>query len=80
MLIWTGGTVLPGVGPIFTVDVETTPSFQASTPRLLFTPRQDIAGLAATRDHKRFLAAVPVEGAAPASITVMLNWQAALKR
>ena len=67
-------------GSVFSVDVETTPSFRAGTPRLLFTPRQDIAGIAATRDLKRFLAAVPVEGAAPPSITVMLNWQAALKR
>jgi hypothetical protein len=47
---------------------------------MLFKPRQDIAGVSATRDLKRFLAAVPVEGAAPPSITVMLNWQAALKR
>jgi hypothetical protein len=57
-----------------------TPSFKSSTPRLLFTPRQDVAGITTTRDHARFLAAVPVEGAAPASITVVMNWQAALKR
>jgi hypothetical protein len=80
LLIWTGGLVLPGVGPVLSADVETTPTFKAGTPRLLFTPRQDIAGLSVTRDLKRFLAAVPVEGAAPASITVVLNWQAALKR
>jgi Tol biopolymer transport system component len=81
LLIWTGGSVLSsGVRPIFSAEVETTPSFKAGTPRLLFTPGQDVAGLAVTRDLKRFLAAVPVEGAAPASITVVLNWQAALKR
>jgi len=37
-------------------------------------------GLTATSDLERFLAAVPVEGASPASITVILNWQAALRR
>jgi Tol biopolymer transport system component len=81
LLIWTGGSpVLPGTGPVYSVPIETTPSFKSGTPRLLFTPRQDIAGIAVTSDHARFLLAVPVEGAAPASITVILNWQAALKR
>ena len=37
-------------------------------------------GIAATPDLKRFLAAIPVEGSALPSITVMLNWQAMLKR
>ena len=69
-----------GSGPVFSVDVETTPSFKAGTPRLLFTPQPDILGLTATSDLKRFLAAIPAEGAAPPSITIMLNWQAALKR
>jgi Tol biopolymer transport system component len=81
LLIWSGGsTVLAGTGPIFSVDVQTTPSFRSGTPRVLFTPRQDIAGIAVTRDHRRFLAAVPVEGTTPPSITVVMNWQAALKR
>jgi len=69
-----------GSGPIYTVDVETAPTFRVGTPRLLFTPRQDISGLVATADLSRFLAMVPAEGAAPASITVTLNWQAALER
>jgi Tol biopolymer transport system component len=80
LLIWTSSQYFSGSGPVFSVDVETTPTFKAGTPRVLFTPRQDLAGIAATRDLKRFLAAVPVEGTAPASITVMLNWPAALKR
>jgi Tol biopolymer transport system component len=80
LLIWTGNQLLVTNGSVFSVNVETTPSFRAGTPRLLFTPRQDLLGLAVTRDLKRFLAAVPVEGAAPSSITVMMNWQAALKR
>jgi Tol biopolymer transport system component len=80
LLIWTGAQLPLTNGPVFSVDVETIPSFRAGTPRLLFTPRQDLVGLAVTRDHMRFLAAVPVEGAAPPSITVVMNWQAALKR
>ena len=39
---------------------------------------QDLTGLAATSDLKRFLATVPVERATPPSVTVMLSWQAAL--
>ncbi|PWB67829.1 MAG: hypothetical protein C3F15_17410 [Holophagae bacterium] len=69
-----------GSGPIYVVDVETAPTFRAGPPRLLFTPRPDISGLVATADLSRFLATVPAEGAAPASITVTLNWQAALAR
>jgi Tol biopolymer transport system component len=80
LLFWTSGQMAYTVGSIFTVDVQTSPSFKAGTPRLLFTPRQDLVGIAATADLKRFLAAVPVEGSAPPSITVMLNWQAGLKK
>ncbi len=69
-----------GVGPVYAADVETTPTFRAGTPRLLFTPRPDISGLVATADLSRFLATVPADGTAPASITVTLNWQAALER
>jgi Tol biopolymer transport system component len=69
-----------GSGPIYAVDVETRPTFRAGTPRVLFTPRPDLSGLAATADLSRFLATVPAEGAPPASITITLNWQAALER
>jgi hypothetical protein len=79
LLIWTSSGFSNTVGPIYSVDVQTTPTFKAGTPRMLFTPRRDLAGIAATSDLKRFLAAIPVEGASPASITVTLNWQAALK-
>jgi hypothetical protein len=78
LLIWGSSQTFSGVGPILSVDVQTTPTFKQGTPRVLFTPRQDIAGVTATGDLKRFLAAIPVEGASPPSIMVMLNWQAAL--
>jgi Tol biopolymer transport system component len=80
LLIWTAGFFYSMIGPIYVVDVQTAPTFKAGTPRLLFTPRPGIMGIAATSDLKRFLAAVPVEGEAPPSITVVTNWQAALKR
>ncbi len=60
--------------------VETAPTFKAGQPRLLFTARPDLTGLAATSDLSRFLAVVPAEGADGASITVTLNWQQALER
>jgi dipeptidyl aminopeptidase/acylaminoacyl peptidase len=80
LLIWTGSSYGYGVGSAVSVKVETTPSFKASAPKVLFSPRQDLVGIAATGDLTRFLAAVPAEGAAPLSITVTLNWEAALKR
>jgi eukaryotic-like serine/threonine-protein kinase len=80
LLIWTNGQYLTTYGPVFSVSVETTPSFRAGTPRVLFTPSQDLVGITATRDLKRFLAVLQVAGAAPPSITVTLNWQTALKR
>ena len=80
MVFWTTAAVQAfTLGSVYSVDVQTTPAFKPGTPRLLFTPQGDLMGLAPTHDLKRFLAAVPVEGASPASITVMLNWQAALK-
>jgi len=69
-----------GVGPVYVVDVETTPTFRAGTPRVLFTPPLDVLGLAPAADLSRFLAMVPAEGAAQASVTITLNWQAALAR
>jgi hypothetical protein len=80
LLIWAGGDLWRTAGPVLSVDVQTTPSFKLGSPRLLFTPRSDIPGMVASRDLKRFLAVVPVEGAAPPTITVILNWQEALKR
>jgi Tol biopolymer transport system component len=80
LVIWTTADVqIFSRGSILAVDVQTTPTFKAGTPRVLFTPRGDLMGLAPSADLQRFLAAVPVEGASPASITVVLNWQAALK-
>jgi Tol biopolymer transport system component len=80
LLFFSSSQYYYGSGPIYAVDVETKPTFRAGTPRVLFTPRPDISGLATAADLSRFLATVPAEGSAPASITITLNWQAALKR
>ncbi len=80
MLIYTGGFTPTAGGAILSVEVETIPTFKVGTPRVLFTAQPDMAGLHATRDLQRFLAAVPIEKAAPPSITVILNWQAGLKK
>ena len=76
LLIWTSGRFSANFGPVYAVSVQTSPVFKAGPPRLLFTPRADLLGLAATSDLKRFLAAEPVEGVA-SSITIIVNWQQA---
>ena len=80
LLIYTADQLVTSSGSVFSVDVKTGLSFKAGTPRLLFAPRRDILGITATRDFSRFLTAVPVEGSSPPSITVTMNWEAALKR
>ena len=80
LLFFSSSQYYYGSGPIYAVNVETKPTFRAGTPRVLFTPRPDISGLATAADLSRFLATVPAEGVAPASITITLNWQAALER
>ncbi len=79
LVFWSVGPVYSAWGPVYSVEVQTSPTFKAGAPRLLFTPRADIRGLTATSDLKRFLAAVPVESSSAASITILMNWQAALK-
>jgi eukaryotic-like serine/threonine-protein kinase len=69
-----------GSGPVYAVEVETGGAFRAGTPRVLFTPPRDLSGLVATADLSRFLATVPTEGEAPASLAVTVNWPAALER
>jgi serine/threonine-protein kinase len=74
-----GHVYYTGCGPVYTVEVQTKPTFKAGAPRLLFTPRPDLSGLVATSDLSRFLATAPAQGAVPASITITLNWRAALQ-
>ena len=76
-------------GKVMAVEVKTAPKFEAGTPRALFDPR--IANLLpftysrydVSPDGKRFLVnslGSASEHSASTPITVVLNWQAALKR
>ena len=71
-------------GQQMAVDVTTTNTFQAGVPKSLFPVQVAIGTNLAfdvTRDGSRFLFAMP-QGAngPPAPFTVLLNWQAALKK
>jgi eukaryotic-like serine/threonine-protein kinase len=68
---------------LMSVDVDTSHSFQAGTPRMLFDMPVDRSGAnvpGVTSDLKQFLLSVPVEHKAAQSFTVMLNWTSAVKK
>jgi len=66
-------------GALMAVDVNASTTFQSGAPHRLF----DVLAAApvdAAADGKRFLAAMPQQESGPQAITVVLNWQASLKR
>ncbi|HUJ80623.1 MAG TPA: hypothetical protein VLW83_02005, partial [Candidatus Acidoferrales bacterium] len=73
-------------GKLMAVDIATNPVFRAGLPRALFQAPPDTGGIAGvhawglTPDGKRFLFLAPVEQATQAPFTVVLNWQAGLKK
>ena len=78
-------------GKLMAVESQTSPRFEAKAPKALFDPRIPRNRLPAwldfdydvTADGKRFLvnsALTNPESSAPAPITVVVNWLAALKR
>jgi serine/threonine protein kinase/Tol biopolymer transport system component len=69
-------------GSPMAVDVTTTgAAFQAGVPKQLFALPPNVGDWDMTADGKRFLAAVPpVQQTAQTPITVVLNWDAGLKR
>ncbi len=73
----------PG-GKVMEVDVTTSPSFQAGTPKLLFqAPLRSGSGIASgdyTVDGKRFLFVAPAQQTGQSPFDVVLNWKAALKQ
>jgi Tol biopolymer transport system component len=72
---------LPSLTPM-AVDITTSPSFQAGVPKPLFTMPPNAGPWDVTADGKRFLAAVPLQAQQNANppITVVLNWEAGLKK
>ena len=87
---WSGdGRELIYVAPdasLMAADVRFEPSFGSGAPRTLFHPQAGLAGSntkfrwSLTRDGKRFLLVSPATGASSTPATVVLNWQAALKK
>ena len=69
-------------GEVMVAEVTTAPKFEVSIPRVLFAPRT-ARGADVAPDGKRFLLIAPaaqLEQGAPTPITVVMNWQAALKK
>jgi len=70
---------------IMSLNVQAQPTFQTTTPRVLFpapptyTPSNSLWQWDVTRDGKRFLAIASVTSTT-AQATVVLNWDAALKK
>jgi len=76
-------------GKLMAVEVKTAPEFQASVPKVLFQtkgvvfsrgPRQRNFRWAPSADGQRFLMISRPEATTDAPITVVLNWEAAVKR
>jgi hypothetical protein len=61
------------------VDVDGGSAFQSGVPHRL-TDTQGSILVSAPADGKRFLVGLPQQNAAPQAITVVLNWQAGLKK
>ena len=67
-------------GSPMAVDISTSPAFQAGIPKPLFMMPANVGAWDVTADGKRFLVAVPVQQNANTPITVVLNWEAGLKK
>jgi eukaryotic-like serine/threonine-protein kinase len=66
-------------GAIMAVDVTTSPAFQIGRSRRLFDVLANLA-IDVPRDGKRFLIGMPQQDSGPQAITVVMNWQAGMKK
>jgi hypothetical protein len=66
-------------GDLMSVDVSTTPVFRAGAPKPMYKFPAPV-NWDVTADGQRFLFAVPVGQNSASPYTVVLNWQAVLKR
>jgi eukaryotic-like serine/threonine-protein kinase len=67
-------------GTVMRVEVNAGKTFQAGVPQPLFKLPPGATTFDMTGDGKRFFSGVPVEQGAQAPFTVVLNWQADLKK
>ena len=67
-------------GKLMAVDISAKPIFKAGSPRALFQLPPGFIGGDVTADGRRFLVGVPVAQSASVPFTVLLNWQATLKK
>jgi len=67
-------------GDLMSVEVSTAPVFQAGVPKRLFNPKAASRFWDVTSNGQRFVIPVPVGQNSAAPYTVVLNWQAGLKR
>ncbi len=68
---------------VMSVSVDTSRTFQAGPPQVLFDMPADRGGTsvaAPTPDQKRFLFSIPVEQGISQSFTVLLNWASLVKK
>ena len=70
---------------LMAADVRLEPSFQSGTPHALFNSQAGFGSStryrwSLTRDGKRFLLVSMVTGVISEPVTVVLNWQSALKK
>jgi Tol biopolymer transport system component len=67
-------------GTIVSVDITTTPVFQAGAPTPLFKGPAGVIFWDVTADGKRFLIPVPQNANSPTPYRVVLNWTSTLKK
>ena len=67
-------------GHMMVVEIATNPTNRVGIAHSLFQIPQKAFGWDVTTDGNRFLVAVPASETTPAAFTVVLNWQASLKK
>jgi Tol biopolymer transport system component len=67
-------------GAVMAVDIDTSQGLRPGVSRPLFRVDGALADWGVSADGSRFLFAVPAKQSAPAPFSVVLNWQATLKR
>jgi hypothetical protein len=65
---------------VLVADVRTAPEFHVGTFKVVATLPKGTVAMQPTPDFQRVLASVPADTGATTSLTVVLNWFAALKR